>query len=182
MKKNLMLILAAAALLSACSDSADVRDIRGGYHFKTSGQVTVSNSGADPYPLTLTNETGLLEVVSLHADDSILITFNQTNGGVYTTRGTTDGKLITLEPFDRTATLRVETTYADTITSGIGIFSTDSIISVTAPSVETFDLHVSGYGEVYDNNLIFHLTYDGRSQSSAKTVAGSDISMLAKKN
>lgn len=182
MKKNLFMLACAAFLLTACSEDMEVRNIKGGYHYKTSGQVLVSNSGKEAYPLSLTNETGMLEVVSLHNGDSLLLTFNQTGGGVYNTKGTTDGEHIRFEPFERTISLRSESTYSDTISTGLGIFAHDSIISVSVSQTDIYDLQVNGYAEVYDNTLLFYFNYEGKAQDGEKTIKGENIQMLAKKN
>lgn len=173
MKKQLFILGAAALLLSACSDSVEVRNIKGGYHYKTSGQVTISGESDIYQPLA--SESGTLEVVSLHNDDELLITFNQTNGDVYSTKGTVSKDVITFEPCTRT--LKVE--FEQPISSTGGSIT---LPDLTTKKVEVFDIKVSGKAEVYDNNLIFTLDYDGKSESSDKTIRGEGIRMIAKKN
>lgn len=184
MKKNLFMTLAAAALLlCSCSEDLQVRNIKGGYHYKTAGQVTITQQGYSPYQQVLENESGVMEVVSLYNADSLLITLNQTNGGVFNTKGRTDGQTLRFEPFDRTIKLLVENNQSDTIKlPGIGILAKDTIITHTTHEAEVFDIRVNGRGEVYENNIILYLTYDGQSQTSSKTLHGTDIQMLAKKN
>ena len=41
---------------------------------------------------------------------------------------------------------------------------------------------MKGYADVYDNNLVFMLDYNGRSQTSERTLRGTGIKSLAKKN
>ena len=65
MKKTKMIFTAAfALLLASCSDTADVRDIKGGYHYKTSGQVEISDNGKSTIE-QLGQETGMLEVACM---------------------------------------------------------------------------------------------------------------------
>ena len=180
MKKTKMIFTAAfALLLASCCDTADVRDIKGGYHYKTSGQVEISDNGKSTIE-QLGQETGMLEVVSLHDDDNVLITFSQSGGEVYNTKATADGNTLHFDPFHRTLTIRTTTDNTIGIDDHLGIL--DSIGSYPTVQTEVFDLTVSGRAEIYDNTLIFYYQYDGRSQSTGKTLRGSDIQMLAKKN
>jgi len=165
---------AAALMLASCSDSTEVRDAKGGYHYKTSGQVSITDNGKTTQQ-QLDQETGLMEVISLHSGDSLLLTFSQTGGEVYETKGIADGKTVRFDPLHRTITLR--TTTENTISTNL----VDSLGTYTTVQHETFDLSVSGYAEVYDNTLIFHYTYDGQAESG-KTLHGEDITMLAKRN
>lgn len=180
MKKSKLIIMAAFTLLFvSCSDTADVRDIKGGYHYKTSGQVEISDNGKSNIE-QLAQETGMLEVVSLHDDDNVLITFSQTGGEVYNTKATADGNTLRFDPFHRTLTIKTTTDNTIGIDDHLGLL--DSIGSYPTIHTEVFELTVSGRAEVYDNTLIFYYQYDGRSQSTGKTLRGTDIQMLAKKN
>lgn len=169
---HLIFAAVSALVLVSCNDSVEVRNIKGSYHYKTTGQVTLTDSSKTQIH-TLDNESGIMEVVSLHDDDEVLLTFNQTGGEVYNTKGTAHGDKVTFDPFHRLLTV----TYAEDKT--VGILDT---LSITKHETETFAIQVSGRAEVYDNNIIFYYTYDGKSQTSSKTIHGTDIQMLAKKN
>lgn len=192
-KQNAKLCLLAAVLmgmaagLTGCQDTAEVRDVKGGYRYKTTGQVTLQENFkgatlADTIPVKLTNESGQLEVVSLYNEDSVLITFDQLNGDVCYTRGTTDGKTIHFAPYTRTLEIPFETTKYDTIKIGVKPFEYDTIISIPARETEIFNITVSGSALVYENNLIFNLKYSGKSQTSERTILHSVVRMQAKKN
>lgn len=188
-KQNAKLCLLAAVLmgLAACQDTAEVRDVKGGYRYKTTGQVTLQENFkgatlADTIPVRLTNESGQLEVVSLYNEDSLLITFDQLNGDVCYTRGTTDGKTVHFAPYTRTLEIPFETTKYDTIKIGVKPFEYDTIISIPARETEIFNITVSGSALVFENNLIFDLKYSGKSQTSERTLTSRGIRMQAKKN
>lgn len=180
MKKNKLMIAAALTMmLAGCTETAEVRDAKGGYHYKTSGQVEITDSGKTHIE-QLSQESGLLEVVSLHDDDNVLITFSQTGGEVYNTKGSINGNNLRIDPFRRTLSIRTTTDNNIGIDDHLGLL--DSIGTYPTVQTELFDITVSGRAEVYDNTLIFYYQYDGRSQSTGKTLRGTDIQMLAKKN
>lgn len=170
--KHLIFAAIFAVVSVSCSDSVEVRNIKGSYHYKTTGQVTLTDGNKTAIQ-TLENESGIMEIVSLHDDDEVLLTFNQTGGEVYNTKGTAHGDKVSFDPFNRLLTL----TYNEDKT--VGLLDT---LSITKHETETFAIQVSGQAEVYDNNLIFYYTYDGKSQTSNKTIHGTNIQMLAKKN
>lgn len=170
--RHLIFAAVSALVLVSCNDSVEVRTIKGSYHYKTTGQVTLSD-GTKSAIQTLENESGTMEVVSLHNDDEVLLTFNQTGGEVYNTNATVHGDKLSFDPFNRLLTL----TYSEDKT--VGLLDT---LSFSKHETEIFAIQVSGRAEIYDNNLIFYYTYDGKSQTSNKTIHGTDIQMLAKKN
>lgn len=188
-KQNAKLCLLAAVLmgLAACQDTAEVRDVKGGYRYKTTGQVTLQENFkgatlADTIPVKLTNESGQLEVVSLYNEDSLLITFDQLNGDVCYTRGTTDGKTVHFAPYTRTLEIPFETTKYDTLHLGTTLFPRDTVVTYTKRETEIFNIIVSGSAQVFENNLIFDLKYSGKSQTTERTILHSVVRMQAKKN
>lgn len=192
-KQNAKLCLLAAVLmgmaagLTGCQDTAEVRDVKGGYRYKTTGQVTLQENFkgatlADTIPVKLTNESGQLEVVSLYNEDSLLITFDQLNGDVCYTRGTTDGKTIHFAPYTRTLEIPFETTKYDTLHLGTTLFPRDTVVTYTKRETEIFNIIVSGSAQVFENNLIFDLKYSGKSQTTERTILHSVVRMQAKKN
>ena len=191
MKKILTSKLAVLAtvlmVMAGCQDTAEVRDVKGGYRYKTTGQVTLQENYkgatlADTLLVKLTNESGQLEVVSLYNEDSLLITFDQLNGDVCYTRGTTDGKTVHFAPYTRTLEIPFETTKYDTIKIGVKPFEYDTIISIPARETEMFNITVSGSALVFENNLIFDQKYSGKSQTTERTLTSRGVRMQAKKN
>ena len=190
MKKQFVYLAALCLLLASCADTADVRDAKGGYRFKTTGKVTLempdeSNPRATvSQVVNLSNESGSFELVSLKDNDKVLLTFDQLNGDVYHTKGTLSGDELTFDAFTRTLDLPITTEYSDTIPihSVLGTVR-DSIITFTKTTTEVFDITVSGNAKTYENNIIFSLQYKGQSQEDKqRTIEGSDIQMLCKKN
>lgn len=187
MKSKLLILLVAVSCMIACTDSSEVRGVKGAYRYKTTGKVTLEENfagatKADTLVANLDNESGSLEVVSLHNDDSLLLTIDQLNGDVIITRGATKDGRLTFVPYSRTLEVPTDVTYRDTISIGIGILSKDTIIERVRREYEVYDITVRGYADVYDNNLVFNLEYNGRSQSSERTLRGKGIRSLAKKN
>ena len=187
MKQKLTIMAGLLLLLAACDDTAEVRDVKGGYRYKTTGQVMLQENYkgatlADTLSLKLTNESGQMEVVSLHNNDSVLLTIDQLNGDICSTRGTTDGKTLRFAPYTRTLTVPYESTRYDTLKIGIAPFEYDTIIAIPVRETERFDITVSGTARVYDNNLLFDLKYSGKSQTSERTLVSRGIRMQAKKN
>lgn len=190
MKKNLTCIawLAGVLLLMAsCNDTAEVRDVKGGYRYKTTGQVMLQENFkgatlADTISVRLTNESGQMEVVSLHDNDSVLLTIDQLNGDVCYTRGITDGKTLHFAPYTRTVEIPCETIKYDTIKLGVKPFEYDTVIAISSRATEMFNITVSGRALVFDDNLIFDLKYNGKSQTSERTLVSRGVRMQAKKN
>ena len=163
MKGKIVIYVGLLLGLVACSDTAAVRSVEGAYRFKTTGQVTIEENyagatKADTMLITLANETGTLEMVSLHKGDSMLLTIGLVN----------NGSRFDFVPFSRTLEV------------GMPKGKLDSLVNIV--HYEMFDITVSGYAEVYDNNLVFRLTYKGESETTERTLRGSNIMMLAKKN
>ncbi len=174
MKGKIVIYVGLLLGLVACSDTAAVRSVEGAYRFKTTGQVTIEENyagatKADTMLITLANETGTLEMVSLHKGDSMLLTIDPLNGQLAVTHGlVNNGSRFDFVPFSRTLEV------------GMPKGKLDSLVNIV--HYEMFDITVSGYAEVYDNNLVFRLTYKGESETTERTLRGSNIMMLAKKN
>lgn len=187
MKKLIILFGTALLFLSACTDTAGVRDVKGSYRYKTTGKVTLEENykgatKADTLVANLDNESGTLEVVSLHNGDSLLLTFDPLNGDIAVTRGVLDGSTIRFASYRRTLEVPTTVKYFDTVSLGIGILSYDTVIVRERNEYEVYDITVHGHANVYDNNLIFVLDYSGTSQTSERTLKGTNIQSLAKKN
>ena len=187
MKSKLFIVLAATLLLVSCSDSPAVRGVKGAYRYKTTGKVTLEENyagatKADTLVANLDNESGTLEIVSLHDGDSLLITIDQKNGDVTVTRGMVKDGRMNFAAYHRTLDVPTAVKYFDTIRIGGAILSYDTILVRERNEYETYDITVRGYADVYDNNLVFNLEYTGQSQTSERTLRGKGIRSLAKKN
>lgn len=189
MKSKIIILLGAVLCMVACNDSSAVRDAKGAYRYKTTGQVTVEESveqdgwtKIDSTVVNLDNESGTLEVVSLHNGDSLLLTLDQKNGDVTVTRGAINDGRLHFVPYHRTLDVPTVVKYYDTITLDLGLITRDTILVRERNEYEVYDITVSGSAEVYDNNLVFNLNYNGKSQTTERTLRGRDIRSLAKKN
>ncbi|MGM9837578.1 MAG: hypothetical protein ACI30A_03700 [Paludibacteraceae bacterium] len=159
MKKFLQstLLCAIVLLLAGCAEDVTVRNIKGAYRYKASGVVTVTTTSTNSAPTTRTHnlsETGVMEIVSLKDGDDVLLTFNQSGGSVFNTRGTASDEDLRFDSFTRTMQL----------------------------DLETYNVEVSGKGEIYENTIILYLTMSGTSTSSDRTLEAKEIQMLAQKN
>jgi len=150
MKKNFFLLVILAMALVGCKDNAEVRSAAGTYSYKTSGTIQV-----DTLRKVTFTEIGAMEVVSLKDKDSVLITFNELLGDVYSTRGSIQGNEITLSPFTRT--------WAE-------LLGNNPIV-----------MQVSGQGQVYDGSIVMTLQYSGMTQDSLK-ISANNVQLIAKKN
>jgi len=150
MKKNLFLLAIIGLILAGCQDSTEVRSAVGTYSYKASGILQV-----DTLASTALTEQGALEIVSLKNNDSVLITFNELLGGVYSTRGSIQGNEITLQPFTRNF--------------------------VHVKVINPVTIVVTGKGNIYDNNIIMELHYSSLDQDSIMLTAN-DVQLIAKKN
>lgn len=180
MKSKIIILLGAVLCMMACADSNAVRSAKGAYRYKTTGKVTlqIGQMLSDTLVANLDNESGSLEVVSLHDGDSLLLTLDQLNGNVIVTRGKMNGSRLNFNPYSRTLDVPLDVTYYDTIS----LILTDTVIARERHEYETFDITVRGHADLYDNNLVFSLEYDGKSQTTDRTLRGKGIRCLAKKN
>ena len=188
MKAKIIILLGVVLSMMACSDSNAVREAKGAYRYKTTGKVTLEENypgatKADTLVANLENESGTMEVVSLHNGDSLLITIDQLNVDVTVTRGKANGDRLYFDSFSRTLEVPTEVKYFDTVQVVVGPLTLmDSVIVRERRELEVYDITVRGYADVYDNNLVFNLEYAGKSQSTERTLRGKDIHCLAKKN
>ena len=187
MKSKIIILLGAVLCMVACSDSSAVRDAKGAYRYKTTGKVTVEENfagatKADTAVVNLDNESGTLEVVSLHNGDSLLLTIDQKNGDVMVTRGIVSDGRLHFVPYHRTLEVPTVNKYYDTISIDLGLITRDTVIVRERNEYEVYDITVSGSADVYDNNLVFTLNYNGSSQTTERTLRGKGIKSLAKKN
>lgn len=171
----------------ACSDSRAVRDVKGAYRYKTTGKVTLEENykgatKADTLVANLDNESGTMEVVSLHNGDSLLLTIDQLNGEVVATRGIVSNGYLHFEPYRRMLEVPTQVKEFDTLSINLGLISKDTVFVREHLAIEAYDITVSGYAEVFDNNLVFYLDYSGSSQTTERTLRGKGIRCLAKKN
>ena len=187
MKSKLIILFSVMLCLLSCNDSSEVRDVKGAYRYKTTGKVTIEENfagatKADTLVANLENESGTLEIVSLHNGDSLLLTIDQLNGNVTATKGAVKDSRLHFMPYSRTIEIPTTVKYYDTLKLDLGLINRDTVLVREVREYEPYDIQVIGYADVYDNNLIFNLEYTGKSQTSERTLRGKGIKSLAKKN
>lgn len=171
MKKFLCLSTMAVCLLLTSSCHQDLRQATGSYTYKTSGLLTLKD-GTTYTTLTLNDETGQMDIISLHHGDSILIIQNQLGGSIHTTHAVIEGKQITLTPYQRTVTLSYTSQDSGSLSGLTG----------NNKETETFSIRVSSQGTLYDTSILFVSQWEGTSLTSSKTIAGTNIQTIAKRN
>lgn len=166
MKRKLKLWVAILATISmtmvSCQD--ELHETSGEYTFKTSGAVSLNNSGKYE-TFVLDNEIGTLTILNKKDNnDGIIITINSSFGPVQTATGRIAGNMILVEPFYRTLELTELTPH---------ILQSD--LSKTSFS----NVKVTGNGERYGDTIIFTWSYEGVSTDGKTTLTGSDIKTVA---
>jgi len=158
MKKNIFILVILTVALVGCKDNAEVRSAIGTYSYKSSGTLVLDslNQGtSDTLIQVAFTEIGALEVISMKDKDSVMVTFNELLGDVYSTRGSIKGNEIILQPFFRR-------------------FVNGKIIYPTT-------IAVTGNGHIYDSSIVMNLNYSGLAEDSL-ALAANDVQLIAKKN
>ena len=157
-----------AVVLSACQDTAEVRNAAGGYTYKTSGQVTVSKSDT-VMDIHLAPETGTMVLASNLNGGEATLSFNHSGGDSYDMVATIDKDSIRLEPFDRLIDVEVA---QDTLLTG-GVIKRR----------RTFEIQVTGEGKIMSNgDVCLTLDYQGDALNDNYHLEGQNIHVHAKKN
>lgn len=176
-KKTLCLCLCMMTL-AACKN--EVTTTTGDYTYKTSGVVEISATLADGTShlqrVTLPDETGQLQVINLHSSDSLLLLFNQLGGSAWQNTATVKDQQLTFPAYEHTLALTVEDVRFDTLPM------TGTVVRDSVHQREVFDCTVSGTGHTYDDAIVLTLQYTGTSRTSEKTLKGTDIQTIAKRN
>lgn len=149
------LLLSIVWFATACSDA--VRPFVGDYSYKISGTVTV-----DGKTKVLSTEQGSLQLVRKDKN-TVLMTFNELGGDVYTATGYISDSHISFT--DAKRTLHIAYTGESSVAS-----------------VQYFDLTVAGEGEIQNETIVFGLTYYGEGLNDGTTLTGKDIVCVAKQN
>ena len=169
MKRFMYLILGVSTLLlSACKDTADVRQAEGGYTYKTSGVVTINQAG-ETSEVHLTPETGTMVLTSNRNGSEATLSFNHSGGDTYDMQVRLENDSIFLDPLSRTIDVEVST---DTLAFG----------TVTHQR-EAFEVMVNGEGKLMSNgDVCLQLRYAGHALNENYTLTGKDIHVHCKRN
>ena len=186
-----MLCGAVALVMVACTD--DIKPVLGTYSYKISGKAVVD----DTISTMLTDEMGALEILR-KGDDKMLLTLNTMNGDACYTEADIDGDNVTLDPFRHFINVTYRATVPDTIEltqpdttiidlplrkDTIVTPGRDTVIYVERVFSKSFDVTVSGTGEVYDETILFNLNYSGNGvEDEDSQIEAEEVTMIAKRN
>lgn len=170
--KKTSLIIICLIILTSCHKSG-VNLFVGDYSFKTSGEISITaqaviDSSNVIIPavmnVNISNDIGQLNInVSDKNNNEVIVVMNYLNGDVIVTTGTCEGETIELDEFQRN-TLPV---------------------SINTPlSASSTYLTVSAKGQMYDDMIIFDMTYKGRATIGSVTykINDKDVKMVAYRN
>lgn len=149
MKSIVKIAVAAMVLVAASCSKEGAKRFEGNWSYKTSGTVVLTLAEADTLStdiallkdtmtVSLPSEAGQMNIVKSGDDGGMMVTMNAIGGGVTVFDAVADGERLVLVPLTR----RVKVKVADAL------------------SVEA-DVEVSGYGERYDDVMVFRLVYEG---------------------
>ena len=172
MKRRYLSLLAILAILTLTScHKSGVRLFEGDYSFKTSGEISISVEGQidstdinipATLDISLANEVGQLNICSSEKkNDNVVVVLNYLNGDVVVTSGTCNGNTIELSTFQR------------------------NVLPVSVSSLlSNFSILVSGNGQMYDDMIIFDMTYKGKASIGTVSykIKGKDVKMVAYRN
>ncbi len=168
--RTLAALAVTAAFFTGCSKEGPGR-FEGNYSFNTSGTLTLvpqgSGSGTDnSLTVSILSEGGQMDIVTADKKaGNMIVTMRPLGDGVQVFDAVADGKTITLQPLARV----------------LEISWSGSVLSQTA----TANVSVSGYGERYNDVIIFRLDYAGTCTAPDGTVydiTESRVDCVAKEN
>ena len=169
MKKSIYLLMGACIiLLSACKDTAEVRQAEGGYTYKTSGVVRVQH-GDTIDNVHLAPETGTMVLASDKNGERATLNFNYSGGDGYDMHVSIRRDSLFLDPTERTIDVEVA---QDTLAFGTVLHQR-----------EAFAIRVNGDGKLLSNgDVCLTLTYTGHSINGNYTLTGTNIHVHCKRN
>lgn len=162
-KFALMLVAAVAVIMSACTDQAEVRNIAGGYTVKTGQAIAEVITTDSTTHVALPTEQGRMSVLNKHNEGEVSLTFLLNGSDKIAANGEVHHDKLTLEPFYYT--LKIQHTGA------LGILLS-----------ETYQVKVSGSGEVLDGHILLHLNYDGKEINAQKQLRAEDVTWICSKD
>lgn len=177
-------LIVSLVLLSACTKEGPAR-FKGNYSFKTSGSVLLvkaddaSGSGGssgqdgtgngsgvaepqDRISAMIATESGQMDILTVDkSSGDMIITMNIIAGDAVTMDAVASGDRLEIVPFQRHVTLKIDET-----------IMTNALVTV------------KGYGERFDNVVIFRMSYEGSCTHLTATynISESSIQCVAKRN
>lgn len=166
--KRLLIITAfiiTATLFSACH--REVRQLTGDYSYKVSGEVAVTDANGEISYL-MVSKRGQMNILRDRNDKTrVLVTMNETAGGVYSFTATVKGDSLLLDPHTFTTNILSE--------ASINPFQDDNATLV-------FQISATGSGFSNDDFIILNEQWNGRQSSGSTTLSGPKMTMIAERN
>lgn len=191
--KSILFTGIVALSFTACTD--DIKPVLGTYSYKISGKATID----DTISVALDDEMGALEILRKD-DDKMLLTLNTMGSDVCAASGVIDGTDITLDPFTHQISVTYKTSVLDTIVlrqadttiterpfpfpnDTVITPARDTVLSVERPFTKSYEVTVTGTGEVYDETILFTLFYSGQGiEDTESRLVADNLTMVAKRN
>lgn len=153
--KKLPLLAAVAILMASACTKISPDSFRGNYSFKTSGYVTAVDAEDSKVTVAIPTESGQMDITPTGKDGRFLITMNATAGDLTVYYGNFVEDRLYLEPATR-----------------------------HFPILGNSEVTVTGYGEKFNNIVLFTLEYNGSVtvDETEYTIIGSEINCRAKIN
>lgn len=167
MKRKLLIltVIISSTLLSACH--REVRQLTGDYSYKISGEAAVTDADGEVSYL-MVSKRGQMNILRDRNDkDKVLVTMNETAGGVYSFTATVKGDSLILDPYQFTTNILSE--------ASINPFQDDNATLV-------FQIDASGSGFSNDDIIILNEQWNGRQSSGNVTLAAPKMTMIAERN
>ncbi|MDE5733168.1 MAG: hypothetical protein K2H95_09110 [Bacteroidales bacterium] len=170
--KHIFRFLAAVAvmLFVACACAKEgTRRFEGNYTFKTGGTLSVrpvTDNSAELSDMAIVPESGQMDIVTTDkSSGGMIVTMNILGGTVVTFDAKADGSILTLSPIKRQVTLSPPNLSSDLLRP-------------------LADVEVCGYGERFENIIIFRLDYKGHYTYSGTEyeIVRSAVDCVAKMN
>lgn len=166
--KKLFIITAlilTATILGACH--REVRQLTGDYSYKISGEAAVMDADGDTSYI-MVSKHGQMNILRDRNDkDKVLVTMNETAGGVYSFTATVKGDSLILAPYQFTTNILSE--------ASINPFQDNNTTLV-------FQIDASGNGFSNDDIIILNEQWSGRQSSGNVTLAAPKMTMIAERN
>jgi hypothetical protein len=171
--KRLLLFICSACLLTSCNKG--MKSIAGDYSYKVSGEVRLITPrllDSTRYDTTyqIVTQRGQMDVHidKQQKDSRLIVTLNESSGGIHTLYATVSGDSILFDPADLSMAIH--------LLSASGSTSSNTLSSV-------YQVAVEGSGIANDDMLLIRQTWNGRRTSdSTATLYAPKMTFIAEKN
>ncbi len=162
-------ILIGLLLIATCcvSCNKDVKKITGDYSYKLSGVVNFEDAEGNQTRI-LTSKRGQMNIVAdkKEGKGTVIVTFNEMNGGAYSCTGKVDGNTIVFNPYE----------FSTRFTSA------DSVVDLIQLG-HVYTIQSQGEGRILENIILMEEHWMGRPENGDMIrMKAEKITLLAEKN